>query len=98
MDYNSKYRTGRSPWFNTPDPLDSLPLIDAAFTTSRTPATTVSTIPASTTVPSPTSSTSSSSSSPWDRLEEMEEPLPGDFKENVYSNLAVSRRRREEDW
>merc|ERR1712037_646504 len=52
------------------------------------------------TPPSPPSSSSSSSSSsisslasttssPWDRLQEMEEPLPHNFKENAFSNLAV---------
>ena len=73
IDYGS---VGNSPWYSTPSPEPH----EAFAEPPPSPPSSSS---------SPTSSFASTTSSPWDRLQEMEEPLPHNFKENAFSNLAV---------
>merc|ERR1711953_486694 len=83
IDYGSE---GNSPWYSTPSPSphETFAEIQLPPSTSR-----ASKSPSHTFSSSPKSSSNSSTSSPWDRLQDLEEPLPHNFKENAFSNLAV---------
>lgn len=74
IDYGAE---GNSPWYSTPSPSPHEAFAELPPSSS------------SSTSFSSTPSSSSTTSSPWDRLQEMEEPLPHNFKENAFSNLAV---------
>jgi len=83
IDYGSE---GNSPWYSTPSPSphETFAEIQLPPSTSR-----ASKSPSHAFSSSPKSSSTSATSSPWDRLQDLEEPLPHNFKENAFSNLAV---------
>ena len=72
---------GNSPWYSTPSPSPHEAFAEIPPSPSYPSSSSSSTFS--------TSSFTSTTSSPWDRLQEMEEPLPHNFKENAFSNLAV---------
>ena len=81
IDYGA---VGNSPWYSTPSPSPHEAFAEIPPSSSSSPSTS-----SSFTSSFSTSSFTSTTPSPWDRLQEMEEPLPHNFKENAFSNLAV---------